>query len=149
MESYLGKGILLKLPYADGGVPNKLRTFIIIGSNGDTIEMLNVSTAKGKEKKMSFPSNELLKVYKPPFCRPSFVKLDGLYKIQYFQDLEYCILFNGHTLFKDELNRITDLFKKYKECNVVNSVYFNIDETLRYNSYHITKTLAALGKQHE
>lgn len=141
-----GNGILLKLPYADGGTANKERTFIVIDSNGDSIDMLNVSSAKGKEHKLAFPSNELLKLYKPPFCRPSFVKLDAIYRVEIFQDLKYCLLFNGKSLNTIEFNRIARLFNTYKSKNEVLTAQFVAEEVINYNSEGITQRLVAYQK---
>lgn len=138
-----GIGLYLKLPYADGGTANKYRPYLVIDFHKNTIDMLNISSVRGKEKKLLYPSNELLDVYNPPFCRPSFVKLDGLYKMEYFEDLKYCMLANGRKLNEGELSRIISKFESYKKDKKVNFMHFDTEEVFHYNYKYISKQLIA------
>lgn len=76
MDFAAGQGILGRIPFANGNMPEYDRP--VISVNADYIEVLIISSIKGKERKLLFPSNERLKIYDPPFDKPSFVKLDSL-----------------------------------------------------------------------
>lgn len=111
-----GHGILLKLPFADGAPCKKNRTFLVINveTSSQKIRLLNVSSIAGKAHKLLFESNEKLYKYKPPFNLPSFVKLDALYEIDYFPELESRILHNKAPYDAQELNKIIDKFNVFK-----------------------------------
>lgn len=79
MSSFVeGQGILGKIRFVDGELPEYNRTYLIINVTSEYIEVLNVSSIRGKERKLAFPTNERLRSFKPPFLKPSFVKLDSL-----------------------------------------------------------------------
>lgn len=70
-----GQGILGKIRFVDGELPEYNRTYLIINVTSEYIEVLNVSSIRGKERKLAFSTNERLRSFKPPFLKPSFVKL--------------------------------------------------------------------------
>jgi len=78
MDFAAGQGILGRIPFANGNMPEYDRPYLVISVNADYIEVLIISSIKGKERKLLFPSNERLKIYDPPSDKPSFVKLDSL-----------------------------------------------------------------------
>ena len=53
-----GQGILLKLDYADGGLADKARTFLIISINESKVNLLNISSIQGKLHKLMYPANK-------------------------------------------------------------------------------------------
>lgn len=55
---------------------------LVVTARRDYIEVLNVSSIRGKERKLAFPTNERLRIYNPPFVMPSFVKLDSLTRVE-------------------------------------------------------------------
>lgn len=71
--------------------------------------MLNVSSIRGKERKLAFSTNERLRSFKPPFLKPSFVKLDSLTQVKRADWSELQVLHNGATLDQGELDRIKKL----------------------------------------
>lgn len=142
-----GNGLLLKIPYADGGPANKQRPFLVIDVSDNIVKMLNVSSTRGKERKLMFSSNERLHKYIPPFCRPSFVKLDGLYEVEYFEELEYLVLAGGKTLDPDELERIKNKFKEYAADNKVNFSFNSKADVLKYSFSYITEKIIAASKE--
>ncbi|MDD2494686.1 MAG: hypothetical protein PHE29_05790 [Tissierellia bacterium] len=111
----VGQGILGKIKYVDGTLPNKNRTYIIVdvSEDGKKIKVLNVSSVKGKEHKLAFPSNQRLKKYNPPFLRDSFVKLDSLSEVDASDFSSIMILNNGNKLDCDEMNTIIQGLSAY------------------------------------
>lgn len=121
-----GNGIYLKLPYfADGGT-GYARPFLIIETNEllNQLLLLNVSTIQGKEHKLTISSNEILKNYFPPFKKPSFVKMDVLYTVEYFSDLNK-LIFKSRLLNFSELNRIQNKYREYRQTNHVKIISFD------------------------
>ncbi len=104
-----GQGILGKIRFVDGKLPAYNRTYLVIASNEDYIDVLNVSSMKGKERKLAFPTNERLRAYNPPFIMPSFVKLDSLTRVKSNDWENLKILHSGETLDEAELLRIKNL----------------------------------------
>ncbi|WP_148867800.1 hypothetical protein [Thermosediminibacter litoriperuensis] len=138
--------MLLKLPYADGEPPDKQRTFLIINIANEVVEMLNVSSVKGKERKLQLQSNEILQKYWPPFCKPSFVKLDSLYRIELFDELSYLILASGKSLDPQEFNRIVTIFQVYRNNNQIKICFYNKADIERYNSVYIAERISATAE---
>lgn len=104
-----GHGILGRIRFVDGTMPDYDRTYLVVTVANDYIEVLNVSSIRGKERKLAFPTNERLRSYNPPFVMPSFVKLDSLTKV-FKSDWENLqILNNGRTLDSNELARIKNM----------------------------------------
>lgn len=95
--------------------------------------MLNISSVNGKEHKLIRDSNELLLQYNPPFRVPSFVKLDALYILDYFDDLSQ-LVFRSGLLDSGELIRIQDKLKIFSQNNEVTIVNFN-EESIRQVNY--------------
>lgn len=112
-----GQGLLLETDYADGGAHNKKRTFLVINSSKSTVHILNVSSLRGKERKLGFKSNKRIRRYRPPFLKPSFVKLDALYILENDYRLEAFLLNHGIKLLSREFNEILYDFNKYKSDN--------------------------------
>ena len=66
MSFVVGQGVLGRIRFVDGDVPAYDRTYLVVTAEPDYIEVLNVSSIRGKERKLAFPTNERLKTYKPP-----------------------------------------------------------------------------------
>lgn len=86
------------------------------------IEMINVSSLKGKEKKLIYDSNVEIHNYKP-LSVPSFAKLKTLYKLENIEEAKLCISFNGAKINNKELNFIKSerekYIKKHRDSNVI------------------------------
>lgn len=106
-----GHGVLGKIRFNDGEMPEYDRTYLVVAVTDEYIKVLNVSSIKGKERKLAFPANERLRIFNPPFLKPSFVKLDSLTIVHKADWGNLHILNNGKTLNFDELNRIKNLLK--------------------------------------
>lgn len=106
-----GHGVLGKIRFNDGKAPVYDRTYLVVTVSVEYIEVLNVSSIKGKERKLAFPTNERLKNYNPPFIKPSFVKLDSLTRVPKTEWGNLVILNQGRTLDNRELDRIKKMIK--------------------------------------
>lgn len=115
-----GQGLFFKLEkFANGAICEKARPFLVIDiiENSNIIQVLNISSARGKEARLAYDSNLIIRKYKPPFKEPSFVKLDELYEIEYDSNLK--ILYNGVPIDEDEYMRIINKFNDYKKVKEV------------------------------
>lgn len=101
-----GQGVLGRVRFKDGELPDYDRTYLVVLVASDYIEILNVSSIKGKARKLAFPTNERLRSFCPPFLMPSFVKLDSLTRVPRAEWGGLQILNGGRTLDENELNRI-------------------------------------------
>ena len=104
-----GQGILGKIRFMDGEFPAYDRTYLVVTAKSEYIEVLNVSSIKGKERKLAFLTNEQLRLYNPPFVMPSFVKLDSLTRVESSDWGNLHVLNSGRTLDRTELARIKGL----------------------------------------
>jgi hypothetical protein len=131
-----GNGLLLSIPFADSGTCSNRRVFIVIETCNslNSLKVLNISSIAGKAHKLLFASNEIINNHNPPFREPSFVKLDALYELEYFQELNLSILNHGNILDPNELNRILTKFNGYSLTSSVNRVFYNSRQVKHYNS---------------
>lgn len=109
MNFVVGQGVLGKIRFVDGELPAYDRTYLVVTAESDYIEVLNVSSIRGKERKLAFPTNERLRTYNPPFVMPSFVKLDSLTRVESADWENLQVLNSGRTLDENELARIKGL----------------------------------------
>lgn len=109
MSFTVGQGILGRIRFVDGEFPAYDRTYLVVTAEPDYIEVLNVSSIRGKERKLAFPMNERLRSYNPPFVMPSFVKLDSLTRVDSADWGNLQVLNSGRTLDGTELARIKGL----------------------------------------
>lgn len=108
-----GQGVWGKIPFVDGVQPAYNRPYLVVGVNEDYIEVLNVSTTKGKERKIAFPSNQKLKSFQPPFYQPSFVKLDSLTRVPKSKWEELNLMSDGETLNAEEYSIIKSKMQRF------------------------------------
>lgn len=109
MQFVEGHGVLERIRFVDGTMSKYDRAYLVIDVMPEYIEVLNISSLKGKERKLAFPTNERLQKYKPPFLNPSFVKLDSRTKVSKRECVSLKILSMGETLDKGEFDRIKGL----------------------------------------
>lgn len=106
-----GQGVLGKIRFVDGEFPPYDRTYLIVTVEQDCMEVLNVSSIQGKERKLAFSTNERLRTYDPPFKKPSFVKLDSLTRVECADWGNLHVLNAGRTLDATELARIKGMLQ--------------------------------------
>lgn len=124
-------------PKLESNSIDEKRRYIIVAKNDSnrTIEMINISKISGKN------SMNLIKDYNVilndycPLRLPSFAKTNTLYKIEYFEELENYICFNGRKLNdRDFLNIIAERQKYVKRTNKNNIINFSKEEFLLINN---------------
>ncbi|MBR3152944.1 MAG: hypothetical protein IKF52_05025 [Clostridia bacterium] len=124
------EGHLLKFipPILDGNsYGNKKRYMLVINCDNEnnTIEMINVSSIKGKEHKLLYDSNIEIKNYNP-LPVPTFAKLDTLYTIDNFSDLQKFMSFNGTKISNSEISNIKlQRYNYIKNCNPTNVINYS------------------------
>ena len=111
MDFVEGQGVLGRIRFVDGEFPMYDRTYLIVTVEKEYIEVLNVSSIKGKERKLAYPTNKRLVNFKPPFVMPSFVKLDSLTRVERADWGKLKILNAGRTLNNSELEKIKEMVK--------------------------------------
>ena len=123
------------LPKLESNSIDEKRRYMIVAKNDSnrTIEMINISKISGKN------SMNLIKDYNVilndycPLRLPSFA--NTLYKIEYFEELENYICFNGRKLNdRDFLNIIAERQKYVKRTNKNNIINFSKEEFLLINN---------------
>lgn len=115
-------------------IGNKNRYMLVVEYNSreNNIKMINVSSLKGKEHKLLFSSNIEINNYSP-LPVPSFAKLDTLYSIDYFRDLEKYIAFNGNILSDIQFEYLNNYRIKYMQSNEIEIIQFTENEFKKYN----------------
>lgn len=127
-----GQGLWIKGFHANGAV-SKSRPFLIIDITQNTLIALNVSSLRGKERKLLIPSNKKLKIYNPPFPHSSFVKLDELYIIDYFSEIGNAIMDRGRTLDAQMLDKVRTWHSNYAANNEIQQVRLSKEQLLSLN----------------
>ncbi len=124
MNIIVGHVLVLKLPFANGAPCFSKRPFLVIDKKDQTLDLLNISSTKGKERKLLFPSNLRIKKFYPPLDNPSFIKMDELYTIDNFDELHKSLYKNRPPIITEEVNRIISEYSKYRFENEVTSVKY-------------------------
>ena len=129
------KGQILNFnpPKLDGNFISDKRRYMVITNHNEKLEMINISSLKGKERKLMFPGN--IKLYnRKPFLAPSFAKVDTIYKMEYFPELEEFISFRGQKLNEQDFNNILLERERYiTKTKNVNEVNFTKEEFISKN----------------
>lgn len=124
-------------PKLEGNSIDEKRRYMIVAKNDSnrTIEMINISKISGKNSMNLIKDyNDILNDY-CPLRLPSFAKTNTLYKIEYFEELENYICFNGRKLNdRDFLNIIAERQKYVKKTNKNNIINFSKEEFLLINN---------------
>jgi|SRR5690625_565063 len=130
----VGHVLALKLPFANGSPCHSKRPFLVIDKKDDTLDLLNISSSRRKERKLLFPSNKKINNYNPPLDEPSFVKLDELYTIDYFDDLTKSIYKRRDPMDSTEVDSIIQEYLGYKQNNEVVNVKYIETKVRQENS---------------
>ena len=120
------EGIFLKFipPKLSGGdIGQKPRYMLVVEYNKkeNIVKMINVSSLKGKEHNLLYLSNIEIQNYSP-LPVPSFAKVQTLYIIDYFKDLENYISFKGQQLAPIQYNYINSYRLNYMKDNQIEVV---------------------------
>lgn len=134
------KGQILNFnpPKLDGNFVSDKRRYMVITNDNERLEMINISSLKGKERKLMFLGN--IKLYnREPFLAPSFAKVDTTYKIEYFPELEEFISFGGKKLNKEDFNNILLEREEYITITKnINEINFTKEEFMSKNKETIS-----------
>lgn len=113
-------------PKLAGGESGTKNRYMLVTKNDVTnnkIEMINVSSIKGKEHKLIYDSNIIINNYFP-LPKPSFAKLDTIYLLDNFEDLNRYIAFKGERISENELiniiNQRIEYISKKGKCKNIN-----------------------------
>lgn len=107
-----GQGVFGKVRFTDGIMPDYSRPYLIVEACDEEIKVLNVSSLYGKEEKLLMPYNKKIFNFKPPFIKPSFVKLDSLCSVNSDEWCHLKLLDDGKTLDDTEFKEIKGKIKK-------------------------------------
>lgn len=107
-----GQSLYGKLLFKNGKMSDKNRYYLIVKATDTKIGILDVSSVKGKERKLDFKSNYNIKNYKPPFWIPTFVKLDSYRELEIKDIPKDCILIELF-LNEREMNYILQNYPKF------------------------------------
>ncbi len=108
-----GQAFWGRICFPDGAMPAYDRPYLVVGVDGEYIEILTVSSVAGKEWKLTLPTNKEIYKYDPPFQKRTFVKLDSLQRIHTSVLVNVSISRGGRTLDETELSDIIDSIIRY------------------------------------
>lgn len=125
-------------PKLDGNITSDKRRYMLIAKNNKKIEMINISKMDDKSVKQLLKDyNITLKNYYP-FRLPSFAKVNTVYTIDYFPELEDFISFGGEKLNEKDFNNIiTERKKHVNKTGKSNKIDFTKEEFMRMNKKEI------------
>lgn len=119
MRFEVGQGVKGRARFRDGEMPLYDRVYLVVEVGENYIGVLNLSSIRGKERKLAFDSNVKLERYNPPFYRPSFVKLDSLTYITVDDHFELTLLCDGKKLNTEELESILQMYPDFNNSEIV------------------------------
>lgn len=102
----VGQAFWGKIRFPDGEFPAYERPYLVVGVEGEHIEILTVSSVAGKEWKLALPTNREISNYDPPFPRRTFAKLDSLQRVHISDLTDVRLAKGGRTLDGTELSEI-------------------------------------------
>lgn len=123
-------------PMLSGGdMGNKFRYMLVVeyDKNNKMVKMINVSSLKGKEQKLLYSSNIEINNY-TPLPVPSFAKIDTLYIIDYFKDLEKYIAFGGQALGDIQFKYIDNYRLNYMKDKEIEIIQYTEEEFRKVNT---------------
>ncbi len=123
-------------PILSGGdIGKKFRYMLIVEYNkkDNVVKMINVSSLKGKEHNLLYSSNIEINNY-PPLPVPSFAKVNTLYIIDYFKDLEKYIAFKGQVLGDIQFKYIDNYRLRYMQEKEIEIIQYTEKEFKELNN---------------
>ena len=97
----------------------KKRLMLVVSIKESFIRAINITKYEGKEIKMAYKSNMLIRNGIPPLKVLSIAKLDDTYLIENFVGIEKYIYNNGIKLNEQEYEKIKERMHK----NTINKIY--------------------------
>ncbi len=129
-------------PKLSGDTVEEKRRYMIVSKNEDnkTIEMINISKISGKNIRNLIKNYNVKFDQHYPLKLPSFAKTNTVYKMEYFEELENYISFNGAKLNTKDFNNILKAREQYVNTTNKNDViYFTKKEFLQRNQIMCNK----------
>lgn len=123
-------------PILSGGdIGKKFRYMLIVEYNkkDNVVKMINVSSLKWKEHNLLYSSNIEINNY-PPLPVPSFAKVNTLYIIDYFKDLEKYIAFKGQVLGDIQFKYIDNYRLRYMQEKEIEIIQYTEKEFKELNN---------------
>lgn len=102
----VGQAYFGKISFKDGEIPLYSRPYLVVEVLATGAHVLNVSSTVGKEQKLLYSTNYNLTNFRPPFLKPTFVKLDSKTFVPNADFLTLALLDNGNCLNQKDLNLI-------------------------------------------
>ena len=99
----------------------------------NVVKMINVSSLKWKEHNLLYSSNIEINNY-PPLPVPSFAKVNTLYIIDYFKDLEKYIAFKGQVLGDIQFKYIDNYRLRYMQEKEIEIIQYTEKEFKELNN---------------
>lgn len=119
----------------------KRRYMLVLENNIDTntIKLINISKLSGKAKCLWYDYNiEIIDYY--PLKKPSFAKLNTIYTIKEFGELNKYVSFGGKKLSEKEFNNIkVEMSNYYNKIKKKNIIEFTQKDFIESNKELITK----------
>ena len=123
-------------PILDGNnISDKRRYMLVIEvqKENNIIKMLNVSSIKNRKANLWYDYNIELENYYP-LPKPSFVKLNAVYSIEYFKELDQFISKDGIKLDKQEFEKIMYEKEKCEKKYKIRKIRFTEKEFKKCNT---------------
>lgn len=122
----------------DGDFFDTKRRYMLVTKNEDYIEMINISKIQGKDPKIFIRDYNVKLKNHYPFKLPSFAKVNTLYKIEYFPEIERFISFGGRKINDtDFVNIIFQRKKHIERTQNENIIFFSKEEFLNKNKIEV------------
>ena len=122
-------------PALSGGYMGKKPRYMLVVEYNETdkiVKMVNVSSLKGKEHKLLYSSNIEINNY-TPLPVPSFAKLDVLYIIDYFKELDEYIAFEKQKLNNSQFKYLNKCRLDYMKNTQIEIIQYTEQEFNKYN----------------
>lgn len=115
-------------------IGNKNRYMLVVENNDkeNVIKMINVSSLKGKEHNLLYVSNIEINNYSP-LPVPTFAKVGTLYTIDYFEELEDYVAFDGVTINEIQFKYINNYRLNYMKDKEIEIIQYTEEEFKRKN----------------
>lgn len=122
-------------PLLDGNIISEKRRYMLvieIQKENNIIKMLNVSSIKNRNANLWYDYNLEIENYYP-LPKPSFVKLNAIYSLEYFEGLEEFISKDGRKLDSKEFEKIIKEKHRIEKEYKIRKIKFTEKEFKRYN----------------
>lgn len=122
-------------PLLDGNCISEKRRYMLvieIDKENNIIKMLNVSSIKNRKANLWYDYNIEIENYYP-LPKPSFVKLNAKYLIEYFAGLENFISKDGKKLDNKEYEKIINEINRKTKTYKTRKIKFTEKEFKEYN----------------